>query len=238
MGRGMLLFTACFEHSVGFRSGINANLMQDVFSHERRKASIRFGSGFQFPAKLVARLVHGRWQPLDTKVGSISFHSRGNSTHVPNRQRSKKRDTIDYFLVSTLIRPLIQKREIVKSVPWGPHYELYWLNINFESVVSRQLIGSQNTNALQGQNTNHTEEADPALWSEARRKCVFEGKKPAFKTDRKTPMHVPNVQERVVSWKRHMSWAETWSDATIQCWMKVGRMSQITLSGKFATFRM
>ena len=29
-----------------------------VFSHERRKASIRFGSGFQFPAKLVAGLVH------------------------------------------------------------------------------------------------------------------------------------------------------------------------------------
>ena len=46
------------------------------------------------------------------------------------------------------------------------------------------------------------------------------------------------MQARVVSWKRQMSWAETWSDATIQYWVKVGRMSQIPLSGKFATFRM
>ena len=31
---------------------------------------------------------------------------------------------------------------------------------------------------------------------------------------------------------------ETWSDATIHYWVKVGRMCQIPSSGKFASFRM
>ena len=107
-GREILLFTAYFEHSVGFRSDINANLMQDVcFSHERRKASFYFGSRFQFRAKLVARLVHTRRRSWASEVGSISGHSRG-TTHMPCGQRSEA-------------RPLIQKCEIAKAVPWGPH---------------------------------------------------------------------------------------------------------------------
>ena len=39
MGREILLLTAYFEHSVGLRSDTNANLMQDVFSHERWEVS-------------------------------------------------------------------------------------------------------------------------------------------------------------------------------------------------------
>ena len=62
-----------------------------VLSHERRKASIQFGSEFEFRAKLVARLVHACRQSLVTEVGSISVHSKGNHTHVSYKQSSKAR---------------------------------------------------------------------------------------------------------------------------------------------------
>ena len=219
-----------------------------VFSHERRKASIHLGSGFQFPAKLVAGLVHAERYLLDPNVGGISGHSRGHHTHVPYRQRSKT-DIIDYFQVSTLFGPLIQECEIVRSVPWGPHCGVKLvLNIDFESVVSRQLIGQirkrsrHNTNALQGQDAHHTEEADPALWSEARRNGVFEGKKcrcPDGQEDTQAAcsQHASAccLLEEADEWGHAL---ETWSDAPTQHWVKVGRMSQIHLSGKFATFRM
>ena len=64
----------------------------------------------------------------------------------------------------------------------------------------------------------------------------------AVKTDRKTPkQHAPNMQARVVFLKEadELGHAlETRSDATTPHWVKVGRMTQIPLSGKFATFRM
>ena len=101
-----------------------------------------------------------------------------------------------------------------------------WLDINFESVVSRQLIGKinkrnrHNTNALQGQSTQHPQEADPALWNEARRNCVFEGKK----------LRRQDVQEDTQAECSHCVRAcgfleeadelghalDTWSDATTQ----------------------
>ena len=46
---------------------------------------------------------------------------------------------------------------------------------------------------------------------------------------------------RVVSWKRQMSWATLWRPGVMlrpQYWVKVGRMCQIPVSGKFATFHM
>ena len=90
--REILLSTAYFQHSVGFRSDINANLMQDVcFLTRDGKFPFIFGSGFPLPAKLVARPVHARRQPLASETGSISGHSRGNHTHVPCRQRSAAR---------------------------------------------------------------------------------------------------------------------------------------------------
>ena len=211
-------FTAYFEHSVGFRSDINANFVQDVcFLTRDGMLPFILGADFNFPAKLVARLVHAWWQPLDTKVGSISGHSRGNHTRAV--QATVVPYIIDYFLVSTLIRPLTQKCEIVKSVPWGSHGVKLVLNTNFGSVVSR-LIGKiskrsrHNTNALKGQNTHHTEEADPALWNEARRNCISEGKKPRCQDgqeDTQAALWRPGVMPRL--------------------------MSQIPLSGKFAAFR-
>ena len=126
-----------------------------VFSHERRKASIHFGSGFQFLAKLVAMAAvfgYGSWEH------QRSFQREPHTRAV--QAKVKKPDINDYFLVSTLIRPLIQKCKIVNSVPWGPHYGVkLTLNINIGSVVSRQLTGKiskrnrHNTNVLQGQST-------------------------------------------------------------------------------------
>ena len=155
-GREILLFTAYFEDSVGFRRDINANLMQDVCCLTRDgKLPFILGADFNFSPSL------WQWrQSLVTEVGSINGHSRGNHTHVPYKQRSKSPTTSIIFWVSTLIRPLIQKYDIVNSVPWGPHYGVkLTLNIIFGSVVSRQLTGKiskryrHNTNVLQGQST-------------------------------------------------------------------------------------
>ena len=140
--------------------------MQDVFPHERRKASIHFGSGFQFHTKLVAGLVHA-WKAASGYGSWRHQESFQWEPHTCRIGKGQKPDIIDYFLVSTLIRPLIQKFETVRSVPWGPHCGVKLvLNINFESVVSRQLTGKiskrsrHNTSALQGQNAHRTEEAE------------------------------------------------------------------------------
>ena len=88
--RLVLLLTADFEHSVGFRSDINANLMHDVcFLTRDGKPPIHLGSGFQLPAQFVAGLVFSWRQSLDPQVGSIGCRSRGFHTHVPYRQGSK-----------------------------------------------------------------------------------------------------------------------------------------------------
>ena len=175
-GRRFLMFTAYFQHFVAFRSDINANLMQDVcFLTRDGKLPFILGAPFNFPPSL--------WQDLSMHGGSFCKRKLGASvvipegtTHTCRTGKSQNPDIIDYFLVSTLIRPLIRKCEIVMSVPCGPHHGVKLvLDINFGSVVSRQLTGkiskrsSHNTNALQGQSTHHTEEADPALWSERHR---------------------------------------------------------------------
>ena len=91
-----------------------------VFSHERWNASFHSGSRFQIPPNL--------WQDLSMHGGSLwlqklgaSVVITGRTTHTCRVGKGKKPDIIDYFLVSTLIRPLIQKCEIVKSVPWVQH---------------------------------------------------------------------------------------------------------------------
>ena len=117
-GREILLFTAYFEHSVGFRSDINANLMQDVcFLTRDGKLPFILGADFNFPPSL--------WQDLSIHGGSIWLQKLGASVVIPGGTahtcrvgKGQKPDIIDYFLVSTLIRPLIQKCEIVKSLPW------------------------------------------------------------------------------------------------------------------------
>ena len=155
-GREILLFTAYFEDSVGFRRDINANLMQDVcFLTRDGKLPFILGADFQFLAKLVAMAAvfgYGSWEH------QRSFQREPHTRAV--QAKVKKPDIIDYFWVSTLIRPLILKCEIVNSVPWGPHSGVkLTLNINFGWVVSRQLTGKiskryrHNTNVLQGQST-------------------------------------------------------------------------------------
>ena len=117
------------------------------------------------------------------------------------------------------------------------------LNINFESEVSRQLIGKirkrsrHNTNALQGHNTHHTEKADPAIWNEARRNFVFEGKKPRCQDRQQDTQAACSQYATACGFLEEADELghalETWSDATTQYWVKV-----VPLSGKFATFRM
>ena len=138
----------------------------------------------------------------------------------------------------------------MKVVLWGPHYGVKLaLSIKFETVVSRQLMGKlnkrdrHNTNALQGLSTQHTESADPAIWIEARRNCVYENKKKPrcqdgqedTQTARSQYAHACGFLEEADELGHAV---ETWSDATNQNWVKVGRMCKTPSSGQFATFRM
>ena len=113
--------------------------------------------------------------------------------------------------------------------------------------MSRQLLERSasetvNTNALQGQSTQYTEEADPALWNEARRKCVFEGKKPRCQDGEEDTQAACSQYARACGFLEEADELghalETWSDATTQYWVKVGRTCKIPLSGRVATFRM
>ena len=119
--------------------------------------------------------------------------------------------------------------------------ELSWCSA---STSDRLFPGSRHdANAIQGQSTHHTEETEPALWNEARRKCVFEGKKPRCQDGQEdTQVACSQYASECGCLEEAMSFElghalETWSDATTQYWVKVGRKSQCPLSGKFATFR-
>ena len=120
-GREILLITAYFEHSVGFRSDINANLMQDVFFSRETEGFHSFWERISIYCQAC-----GRTCPcMAAASGRVSWEHQWSFQREPHTCRTgkgQKPDSIDYFLVSTLIRPLIQKCGIVKSVPWGPHY--------------------------------------------------------------------------------------------------------------------
>ena len=92
MGREILLLTAYFEHSVGFRSDTNCQFdARRVFSHERWEVPIHSGCGFQLSAKLMARSDSAwRWH-LDQATGCIGGHSGRLLTHVSHGQRPKTR---------------------------------------------------------------------------------------------------------------------------------------------------
>ena len=143
----------------------------------------------------MARLAHAWRQSLVTEVGSISGHSKGNYTHVPYRQMSKARHHRLFLGVDTHQTSDTGMRNCVKSGPWGPHNGVkLTLNINFGSVVSRQLVGKiskrnrHHTNALQGQSTQPTQhigtkqdatvsskakEASLPRWSGGHPSCMF-----------------------------------------------------------------
>ena len=90
-----------------------------------------------------------------------------------------------------------------------------------------------------GQEPDQSVEADPTLWDEARRKCVFDGKKAAL-SRRAGKRHGGMFPIRKRSWfpGRGRRVGPRFGDTTTQFWVSVGRKSQIFLSGKFATFRM
>ena len=75
MGREILLLTAYFEHSVGFRSDTNANLMQDVgFLTRDGRFPFILGADFNFPPSL--------WQDLTLYGGGIWIKQLGASVVI------------------------------------------------------------------------------------------------------------------------------------------------------------
>ena len=76
MGREILLLTAYFEHSVGFRSDTNANLMQDVcFLTRDGRFPLILGADFNFPPSL--------WHDLTLHGGGIWTTQLGASVVIP-----------------------------------------------------------------------------------------------------------------------------------------------------------
>ena len=87
-----------------------------------------------------------------------------------------------------------------------------------------------------------TPRTEHATRNEARRNCVFEGKKPRCEDGQEDTQAACSQYARACGFLEEADELghalETWSDATTQYWVKVGRMCQIPLSGKCATFRM
>ena len=138
----------------------------------------------------------------------------------------------------------------MESVPWGPHCGVKLaLSINFESVLSRQLIGKFSKRILHQHGRipkvrarNTLIVPDPAIWNEARRNCVFEGKNLRCRDGQEDTQAACSQYAHAFGFLEEADELghalETWSDATNEYWVKVVRMCQIPLSGKFATFRM
>ena len=86
------------------------------------------------------------------------------------------------------------------------------------------------------------EEADPSLWEAARLKCRFEGRKLRCSLGQETAEAACSQYANAVGTLEESNELghalETWSDATAQYWASSGRVGQLTLSGKFAKFRM
>ena len=82
MGREILM-TAYFEDSIGFRSDINANLMQDVcFLTRDGKLPFIFWERISISRQDCGKTVHARRQSLVTEVGSISQWSFQREPHT------------------------------------------------------------------------------------------------------------------------------------------------------------
>ena len=189
---------------------------------------------------------------MEVASGSSNWVRRWSFRKAPHtrvaRVEAKNPDIIDFFVVSACIRPLIQKCEVIKSVPWGPHCDVKLvLNIDFESVLSRQLVGKISRRShrkvgatLEGSDADLLEDADPSLWEAARLKCTFEGEKPRCSLGQETAesAQYANAVGTLEESNELGHALETWSDATAQYWASSGRVGQLTLSGKFAKFRM
>ena len=92
---------------------------------------------------------------------------------------------------------------------------------------------------LEGSDTDLLEEADPSLWEAARLKCTFEGRKPRCSFGQETAEAACSQYANAVGTLEESDELghalETWS---AQYWASSGRVGQLTLSGKFAKFRM
>ena len=97
MGRVILLFTACFEDSVGFRNDINANLMQDVcvFSRETESIHSSWERDFNFPPSL--------WQDLSMQRGTFWIRMLGASVVIPEGTTHTCRTDKGQKLTSSII---------------------------------------------------------------------------------------------------------------------------------------
>ena len=99
-----------------------------------------------------------------------------------------------------------------------------------------------NTNALPSLSTQHTESADPAIWNEARRNCVFEGKKPRCQDGQEDTQAACSQYAHACGFLEEADEVghalQTWSDATNQYWVQVGRMCKTPRLASLLHFRM
>ena len=221
--------------------------MQDMFFHERRKASIHFGLGFQFPVKLVARPVHAWWQmhggSLWIRKLGASVVSPEETTHVPSRQRSEARHHRLFLGVNSHQTSDTEMRDCgvssLGSALWCQAYAQHQIRIG--GVLAADWERSASEVATIRTHSNDRKRT-AAIWNEARRSCVFEGKKPRCQDGQEDTQAACSQDAHACGFLEEADELdhalETWSDATTQYWVKLGRMSQIPLSGKFPTFRM
>ena len=143
----------------------------------------------------------------------------------------------------------VKKCGVIKSVPWGAHYGVKLvLNIDFVSVLSRQLVGKISRSShhkvgatLEGSDTDLLEEADPTLWDAARLQCTFKGRKPRCSYGQETAEAACSQYANAVAILEESDELghalETWSDATAQYWASSGRVGQLTAQYSFTVHR-
>ena len=129
-GWGDFVIYSLFRALRRFPQRYNAHLMQDVcFLTRDGRLPLTLGADFNFLPSL--------WQDLSMHGGSLWIRKLGASVFVPEGTTHKCRtgkgqnpDIIGYFLMSTLVRPLIQKSWCsVQTADWKnqqakpPQYE-------------------------------------------------------------------------------------------------------------------
>ena len=123
------------------------------------------------------------------------------------------------------------------------------LNIDFASVSVQTASGTLSKRRTHNTEASHvrqisdqTEEADPTLWDEARRRCVFNGNQPRCQDGQESAKMACSQNASAVGFLEQADELghalDTWSDTAAQYWVSAGRKGQIPLTGSFANFRM
>ena len=218
-GRENLLFTAYFEHSVGFRSDINANLMQDVcFLTREGKLPFISGADFNFPPSLWQDLsIHGGSLWLQ-KLGASVVIPRVNHTHVPCGQRSEARHHRLFLGVNAHQTSDTEMRDCevssLGSALWCQADAQHQLRIGGVQTADWEVQEAEigTTRTYSKDRTRNTLKV-PTQQSGTKQDAIVSSKARSFaaRMVRKTrKLHAPNMITRVVSWKRQMSWATLW----------------------------